>query len=353
MKKRDVLRQLYSLVAPHRGQFLLVVFVTLLSTGAGLVEPLIYREAINDITGLFVKSANDKAKTNAGEELETSANLIEDFLHRHIYPSQPTPANKTHEKKPHGQSHVAERTPGEAIHTLLIAVLLLLSVNVSSYILWLYAENRKTQLDCDIEQEFIQSTFSHVLRMPLAFFGQRAPTAIAKQIDQSESVSAVVSAFSQSILPETMSLIGIIAIMFWQNAMLAIIAIALIPIYVFVAWRSSQKLETGLDAYYERWEDASACIPSALEGIKTVKLCGSELREVEEYRRVSDSAYREYVARARLSNGFAFWEGIISHVATAMVLGCGGYMALVPKITPGDVVMFVAYLDLQSPVFPH
>lgn len=355
--KKDVLHHLYKLVAPHRGRFLVVVFITLLSTGAGLVEPLIYREAINDIAGLFVKRANDKAKVEAGEPIETGDSPLEDFLHQKIQAARgsakasPEPTKKTHEKKPHTTAHVAERTPGEAIHTLLYAVLLMLGINIISYILWLYAENKKAQLDCDIEQEFIQGAFAHVLRLPLGFFGRRAPAAIAKQIDQSEEVSAIVGAFSQEILPEMISLVGIMAIMFYQNTTLALIAVSLIPIYLFIAWRSSQKLETGLNTYYERWEDVSARISTALEGIKTVKLSGAETREVQEYRRISTSAYDNYVERSKLSNKFAFWEGVLSHLATAMVLGCGGYLALIHKLTPGDVVMFVAYLDrLYSPI---
>ena len=355
--KKEVLNHLYKLVAPHRGRFLMVVFITLLSTGAGLVEPLIYREAINDIAGLFVKRANDKAKVEAGEELETGDSPLEDFLHQKIQAAHesthplPPPTRKTHEKKPHSTAHVAERTPGEAIHTLLYAVLLMLGINVFSYILWLIAENKKARLDCDIEQEFIQGAFAHVLRLPLKFFGNRAPAAIAKQIDQSEEVSAIVGAFSQQILPEIFSLLGIVAIMFYQNTTLALIAVSLIPIYLFIAWRSSQKLETGLNTYYERWEEVSARISTALEGIKTVKLSGAEAREVQEYRRISGSAYQNYVERTRLSNKFAFWEGVLSHLATAMVLGCGGYLALIHKLTPGDVVMFVAYLDrLYSPI---
>ena len=355
--KKEVLNHLYKLVAPHRGRFLMVVFITLLSTGAGLVEPLIYREAINDIAGLFVKRANDKAKVEAGEELETGDSPLEDFLHQKIQAAHesthplPPPTRKTHEKKPHSTAHVAERTPGEAIHTLLYAVLLMLGINVFSYILWLIAENKKARLDCDIEQEFIQGAFAHVLRLPLKFFGNRAPAAIAKQIDQSEEVSAIVGAFSQQILPEIFSLLGIVAIMFYQNTTLALIAVSLIPIYLFIAWRSSQNLETGLNTYYERWEEVSARISTALEGIKTVKLSGAEAREVQEYRRISGSAYQNYVERTRLSNKFAFWEGVLSLLATAMVLGCGGYLALIHKLTPGDVVMFVAYLDrLYSPI---
>lgn len=355
--KKDVLRHLYQLVAPHRGRFLMVAFITLLSTGAALVEPLIYREAINDIAGLFVKRGNDKAKAEVGEALETGDGPLEDFLQQKIQATPgnsshlPPPTKKTHEKKPHTPAHVAERTPGEAINTLIYAVLLMLGVNVVSYILWLYAENKKAQLDCDIEQEFIQGAFAHVLRLPLSFFGRRSPAAIAKQIDQSEEVSAIIGAFSQQILPEIISLVGIMAIMFYQNITLAFISVSLIPVYLVIAWLSSQKLETGLNVYYERWEDVSSRINTALEGIKTVKLSGAEAREVQEYRRISSGAYDNYVERTRLSNKFGFWEGVLGHLATAMVLGVGGYLALIHKLTPGDVVMFVAYLDrLYSPI---
>ncbi len=100
MMKRDVLAHLLALVQPHRGRFLLVVFVTLLSTAASLIEPLIYREAVNDIAGLFVKHANDEAKIANGEELETGAGPLEDFLHQQIHraretkPALPVPAKK-------------------------------------------------------------------------------------------------------------------------------------------------------------------------------------------------------------------------------------------------------------------
>ena len=36
---------------------------------------------------------------------------------------------------------------------------------------------------------------------------------------------------------------------------------------------------------------------------------------------------------------------MLSHLSTALVFGYGGYLTLQNKLTPGDVVMFVAYLD--------
>jgi hypothetical protein len=61
------------------------------------------------------------------------------------------------------------------------------------------------------------------------FFQQTLQCAISKQINQSEEVSAIVNGFSQEILPEVISLIGILAVMFWQNITLTLLAIAVIP----------------------------------------------------------------------------------------------------------------------------
>jgi ATP-binding cassette, subfamily B, bacterial len=89
----------------------------------------------------------------------------------------------------------------------------------------------------------------------------------------------------------------------------------------------------------------------ALSGIKTVKLSGAEDREVDELKTISEEAYKDYVKRSRLANKYVFWETTLTHLSTALVLGYGGYLTLENKLTPGDVVMFVAYLDrLYSPI---
>ena len=49
--KKDVWQSIYRLVKPYKKGLLLVFTISLLSTGVILLEPLIYREAINDIAG--------------------------------------------------------------------------------------------------------------------------------------------------------------------------------------------------------------------------------------------------------------------------------------------------------------
>jgi ABC-type multidrug transport system fused ATPase/permease subunit len=345
--KKEVWKHLFQLILPHRKKFLWVVTLGLLSTGASLVEPLIYREAINDVAGLFVKQARENAQKDLGLDPGET-----DSIHAMVDEEAPVMRKPiTHLPEPHTQGHVAARSPSQALKTLLWAVVWLFIINLIATLLWRIGDNTNTRLSCLIEQRFIQSTFAHVLNLPLAWFGKRSSAAIAKQIDQSEEVTGIVNGFSQQILPELISLLGIVIIMFWQNVALTSVALITIPFYLVIAWRSAGKLESGLAAYYSRWEDVSTRIQDALAGIKTVKLSGAEAREVDRLRSLSDEAYRDYIQRSRLSNKYVFWETMLSHLSTALVFGYGGWLTLENKLTPGDVVMFVAYLDrLYGPI---
>src|SRR5260221_14744630 len=49
-----VFQALYKLAAQRRLQFFFIILFSFLATGADLIQPLIYKYAIDDVTGLFV-----------------------------------------------------------------------------------------------------------------------------------------------------------------------------------------------------------------------------------------------------------------------------------------------------------
>jgi ABC-type multidrug transport system fused ATPase/permease subunit len=337
--KRSVWQHLYRLVQPYRKKLLWVFLIGLLSTGVALLEPLIYREAVNDIAGLFVQKARNEVKEELGMEPETHEHKETPVLSRGKHKTSRV-------KEPHRKDRVAPRTTNEALNTLLWSVVLLLIINITGLIFWRIGENMNVRLSSHIEKRFIAQTFAHVLRLPLTFFSKRSSAALHKQIDQSEEVSGTISFFTKDIFPEAISLVGILSIMFWQNYVLALLSVAVIPIYIFITIRSTRKLEMSLSGYYEKWEEVSARMQDSLSGIKTVKLSGAESRSVDRLEEQAAAAYQDYTDRSLLSNKYSFWQVLLTHIATALVLSYGGYLALEHKLTPGDVVMFVTYLDM-------
>ncbi|MFI5306575.1 MAG: ABC transporter ATP-binding protein [Polyangiales bacterium] len=295
-----------------------MILLAALSAGASLVEPLIYRNAIDDIAGLFVRNAYESAGAPEHENADTS--------------------------KAHGHGKVAARTPDQALKTLLWAVVLLSLTTATSRIFSLSANNVASATISGIEENFIYRTFEHVLRLPLAFFSKRSTGAIAKRIDQSDQVGPLVGAFVEDLIPHTISLVGMMIVMLTQNVMLTCIALGTVPPYLLLARLSTKRLEKTASEYYEQWDDVSAQIQEKVGAIKTVKLSGAEDREVERLKAISQSAYRAYLERNRLENRFTNWQGFLTQISEALILGVGGWLVLKHELTPGDVVMFVSYV---------
>lgn len=351
------------LARPLRWRVLVVILLAALSTGASLVEPLIYRVVVNDIAGLFVGKAQSEAAASI-DEGEFSTNTPEPAASPSPQPHR-TPVEqhgrvsarerqrqireRTNER--HRPGHVAPRTPDQTLRTFIWAVTLMFALSLFSYFVWLIADNMGANIASQIESGFIQRIFAHVLRLPLPFFGKRSSGAIAKQIDQADQVSPIVNAVTQTLLPEMMTIVGALAIMLTQSWEMTLIAVVTVPAYLFVAWRSARRLEKGLEDYYGQWEDVSGRIQDAVSAIKTVRLSGAENREIEQFKTASAQAYDSYLKRTRLENKFSFWQHTITQLGHVLVLGLGGWLALKRELTPGDVVMFVAYVGmLYDPV---
>lgn len=385
--KKDVWKNIYRLVLPYKRKLLSIFCLSLLATAVTLIEPLIYREAVNDVAGLFVQQAQDDAANVDAEEAPSipflnkllgidkpvivtdTTNYTYDTIHylkdtiivktlkagvhgnghhrrtvtlRH---KEKVPAARV-VKEPHTSTHVAPRTPDQAFNTLMWAVIALFVINILGLVFWWIGENLHTKLSCIIERNFIARTFGHVLKLPLSFFSWHSSAALQQRIDQSEEISETVSYFIKEILPEIISLVGILIIMFWQNYVLTLLALSIIPLYIYLTVKSTQKLNAGLARYYDKWEKVSATMQDALVGVKTVKLSGAENREMLKLDNETDDAYKDYIKRTKLANKYAFWQVLLTHIAGAFVLSYGGYLALHHQLTPGDVVMFVAYLDM-------
>jgi ATP-binding cassette, subfamily B, bacterial len=333
MKPASLASLLMRFARPYRRQFVLIAAFAVLATGTDLLSPVIYREAVNDIAGLFVGESGSTGVEALAESNDSSE------------PAE-SPVREAHQP-----GRVASRTASQALTTLLWAAGLLLAINVLSHFCELVADQRAVQLASRIEADVIQKTFAHVLRLPLGFFSRRASGSLAKQIDQSDKVAPIIRAATHDVGPEIIRMVGVLAIMMTQSWRLSVAALITLPPYIWIVLQSSKRLETGLASYYEMWDGVSGRIQDALGAVKTVKLSGAENHESEQLRVASDEAYTTYIERNRLANRYLFWQNSLSYLSQALVLGYGGWLVYGRQLTPGDVVMFVVYLDkLYSPI---
>ena len=323
----QTIKDLARRAAPQKRAYVLVMLFSLLAASTAVVQPLLFKTAINDVVGVEVK-----------DFLDTNFDVEDPDADAHVW-------------EPHQNGRVAPRTPDEALQTL-IKVLVILAITATLSIYFSYkADNLSSKLGNTLEKGVVQSAFSHALRLPLREHARQTSGALAKQVDQVDQVSPVVSIFTRTLGPELIRLVGIVAIMLYHSPFLTFIAIIPLPFYLIFSSQLSSLLDRNLDAYYERWQALSGRIVEVFSGIKTVKQSGAQDREAARLARESDKAYDLALSRDRAQNRFTACEELFVQLSRVLVLCIGGWMVFHSKLTPGVIVMFVAYIDqLYAPI---
>ncbi len=319
--------------------FIVVAILVSAGTAASLIEPWIYRAIIDDIAGVFIEPEPLIKVESFFESIGRSVEHMSKSGKRVFH----APLRPTHSQAPRRTLH--PRTVPQAFATIIIGALLIIVLRASSQAFKMWGDNRSARLSNELERDFILRTFRHVMRLPLAYFSSRASGAISHQIDQSDRVAPIFSAVSQQIWPEVFALISVVIILFSVNYQLAAIVLLVVPIYALVTWRMSRHLDTGLEKYYELWDEVSSRIQQAVAGIKTVQSHGTAEHEARELERSANLAYETYLRRNRMQNRYSYLQDLLMSVSKASVLAIGGLKALQHQLTPGDVVLFLAYVD--------
>ena len=189
--------------------------------------------------------------------------------------------------------------------------------------------------------------FSHVLKQPIAFFTRAQTGALVSRLNN--DVIGAQQAFTSTlsgVVSNVISVVFIVAAMASKSWALTLAALALLPFFLIPARFMGQRLAglsheaMGLNAELgtrmtERFNVAGALL---------VKLFGNPHREDEEYA-VRAAAVRDSGVRIAMNRTvFLVGLSLVASLATAMVYGFGGVMAVNGTLTIGTLLALAALL---------
>lgn len=231
------------------------------------------------------------------------------------------------------------------MRTLWLGVVVLLVAAVLAKFFTAAADLLVAHTTNDMEESFIMRTFRHVLRLPFSYFTRRPSGTIARQIDQSDQMAPLYAAVTQEVWSELFTASAIIIVMLEVNLQLSLVVLLAVLVYLLVTVRMTRHLEAHLEDYYALWDDVSGRIQEVISGIKTVRTHANQDYELQRTASTMHNAFRTYLRRQRVETRYTFLQNLLIYGSKGLVLGVGGMRALEHQLTPGDVVMFMAYLD--------
>lgn len=188
--------------------------------------------------------------------------------------------------------------------------------------------------------------FDHILRQGQDFFG-RLPTGdlVTRLTSDIDALNQLLSSSVVIILTEGVTLIAIIGVMFAVNWRLALMALAVLPILMFVTRYFRRRIRRSSTGERTALARASAFLNEQLHGMTLVQLFGRQTASAEEFDDYNMGYRQALLALRRHSAVFLAAQEVLAAFGVAAVLYGGGQGVLAGWATLGTLVAFVQYTE--------
>ena len=190
--------------------------------------------------------------------------------------------------------------------------------------------------------------FRHILGQSTAFFSLHTTGRLMSRITNDVGqVQRSVSETLGDLTRESLALIGIVGLLFYYDARLAIVCLTGAPLVVYPLVRLGQRIRRTTRRSQEALEQMSHVSAEAFTGHRIVKAFGAEGRESAKFERSSDYLYRTSMKVTSALSAFPPLMEFIGGVAFVAALAYGSQEIASGRLTPGQFTAFIAALFMM------
>ena len=225
------------------------------------------------------------------------------------------------------------------IFAMVLNILFIIMVKVRMYVMSLISN----QILLKVRQEL----YEHIQKLSFAFFDSR-PTGkiLARIIGDVNSLKDVLSSAVTTLIPDFITLVGVLAIMFfkdWRLAAAALCTIPLMMVAVFVIQSFSHKR---WHDYRKKSSNLNAFVHEDIAGIRVVQsLCaGDETKET--FQELTEEHKNSFINACRVADLFGPAIDFCWGISAMMLYLVGVKYIGFPEISVGLLVAFGTYINM-------
>jgi ATP-binding cassette subfamily B protein len=236
---------------------------------------------------------------------------------------------------------------GEPFNTQL-AVLCLVGLFGSALLAWLLGW-AKSYVLAWVSERVLASlrnhTYAHLHRLSLEFFGRkRTGDLISRLSSDTDRINNFVVLYVVDFVND-MAMIAMTSVILLVNEpLLAVVTLVPFPVIAWLVHRARKRLRRAYRENFRAWSDMTSALVDTIPGIRVVKAFAQERRELSRFRKSNDEVVR---AADRINKVWSFFSPtvtLLTEVGLLVVWGFAVWQITRGGITPGTVIMFVAYL---------
>ncbi|KNB51957.1 ABC transporter ATP-binding protein [Streptomyces caatingaensis] len=181
-------------------------------------------------------------------------------------------------------------------------------------------------------------------RLPLSYFDkQQRGEVLSRATNDIDNIAQTLQQTLSQIMASVLTIVGVLAMMFWISWLLALVALVTVPVSVLVATAVGKRAQPQFVAQWASTGKLNAHIEEMYTGHSLVKVFGRQQESAEIFRRENEELYRAGF-KAQFISGLIqpamMFIGNLNYVLVAVV---GGLRVASGSLSIGDVQAFIQY----------
>ncbi|MFQ4142691.1 ABC transporter ATP-binding protein [Chlorogloeopsis sp. ULAP02] len=199
----------------------------------------------------------------------------------------------------------------------------------------------------NILTEIRAELYSHLQNLSLSFHHKaKSGDLITRVTSDIERLREVTVMAVLPLLAHSLTLVGMIGVMFWLHWELALIAAAVFPLFIFFTMRLTKRIRQVVRSQRQREGAMAATAAESIGAIKIVQALSLQDMLERTFSSHNRQSLKESAKAQKLAAGLERMVELLVGLVTALVLWRGVQLVLGKAITPGDLLVFVNYLRI-------
>jgi subfamily B ATP-binding cassette protein MsbA len=217
--------------------------------------------------------------------------------------------------------------------------------NYSQVYLMRYVGNR---IISDIRKDL----YHHIVLMPIGYHAKNATgKLISRIINDVGLMQTAVSTVVKDILQQSLTLVALTGVIFYQDWKLACFATLVIPLTIYPLIRMGKRLRRIAHKGQEKVGDLTNILQETFAGIRIVKAFGKEDFEADRFSIKNMNYFKNVMKATAVSEMTAPLIELISSLGAAWIIWYGGYQVIRDEMTPGTFFSFMtASMMMYAPL---
>jgi ATP-binding cassette subfamily B protein len=198
-----------------------------------------------------------------------------------------------------------------------------------------------------VEFDMRNALYAHLLRLSFGFYDRhQTGQLMSRATVDLQSVRFFLGYglifFSQNLL----TIVGAVAIMVWTDWRLSLIAFAIAPILVLLAYRYSRVSHPVLRDVQQKLADVATVAEENIVGVHVVKAFAQEGKEEDKFERRSEAVFERTIDANRQRSLYVPLLAFVPLLAQGGILLAGGWMVVHNQLTVGEFFAFNLYVSM-------